>query len=785
MNLQFIVYISLFNVLFSLCSNAQQVPVGQWRDHLPYLHAQKVITANNKIYCITNSGMFVYNKSDNSTDKMSKISGLSDVGVTSGGFSKAQNKLLIGYANGNLDIIDGTTIYNLSDIKNKEMSGSKIVNNILFIGNYAYLSCGFGIVVLDILHHEIKDTYLIGPNGDYLDVKEIAYDGTYLYAATEKGVYQGRQDNPNLVNFAEWTCLTNVQTGQPNAWVKNKSFSGITVHNNKIFAVCNIGTSGKDSVVTYNNSQWQVFRSGSRYNCVRESNGLLIIAQSWSSVDVYNSEDILISNVWTFDGHTFLDPVWAEFDDNQKLWIADNFSGLIYMHNDWSGEKIYPQGPDKSNVVSMSSAGDKLWSAAGAKNASWGNMWLPGEVNSFIEEKWKTFNYSNTPVLSSTLDIIKVLVNPENSDQMFAGSWNGGLLEFRNGEFYKVYNETNSTLRNILPDTIHRTIKVSGLAFDQNNNLWVTNSSAASPFSVRTSTGSWYSFPYLSLVNSATIGDIIVTKNNHKWAILPRGAGFFAFDENGTFENTSDDKTKRFGIQDEVGKVITNDIFSIAEDLNGVIWVGTNKGIVAYYNPENIFTSGNFYAQQIKVPNEVAGQANYLLETEIVSAIAIDGANKKWFGTESAGVYLMSEDCVTQIYHFTTENSPLLSNNIISIAINGVTGEVFFGTDKGIISFRGIATDGAENFKDVLVFPNPVKPGYNGLITIRGLVTNSNVKITDITGSIVFETKAEGGQAIWNGKDFKGDKVHTGVYLVFSTNEDGSKTNVSKVLFVN
>lgn len=785
MSLRYFVFVVFCSVIIHLSASAQQVRVGQWRDHIPYLHATKVITGSNKVYCITTSGMFSYNKSDNSTEKMSKITGLSDVGVSSAGFSKEYNKLVIGYSNGNLDILDGTTIYNLSDIKNKEMSGSKIVNNILFIGNLAYLSCGFGIVVLDILRMEIKDTYLIGPNGDYLDVRELAYDGTYLYAATEKGVYKGRQNNPNLVNFAEWVCLSDVQTGQPNAWVKNKTFSSIAIHNNKIYTVCIVGTNGKDSLMTYSDSQWQVFRSGGKYNCVRESSGFLIIAQSWGSVDAYDVNMIKVYNVWTYNGWAGLDPNWAEFDNDQKLWIADNFSGLVYMHDLWSGEKMYPQGPEKSSVASMSVADDKLWTAVGAKNSSWGNMWQSCELNSFILEQWRTFNVNNTTPFTKSHDIIKVIVNPENSDQVFAASWNGGIFEFRNGEYYKVYNETNSTLRNILADTAYRTVKIAGMTFDQNNNLWVTNSSVAAPFSVRTSNGSWYSFPYGPTVNAATIGDIIVTKNNHKWAILPRGAGFFAFDENGTYDNTSDDKLKKFGIQDENGKPITNDIFSIAEDLNGVIWVGTNKGVVAYYNPENIFTSTNFYAQQIKVPNEVPGQANYLLETEIVNAIAIDGSNKKWFGTESAGVYLMSEDCVTEIYHFTSENSPLLSNNVTCITINGVTGEVFFGTDKGIISFRGTATDGADEFKDVLVFPNPVKPEYNGLITIRGLVTNSNVKITDITGSIVFETKAEGGQAIWNGKDFNGDKVHTGVYMIFSTNEDGSQTNVSKVLFVN
>ena len=344
---------------------------------------------------------------------------------------------------------------------------------------------------------------------------------------------------------------------------------------------------------------------------------------------------------------------------------------------------------------------------------------------------------------------------------------------------------SNSSLESITSDEY--LIKIGGLAFDKSGNLWVANSHAENPFSVKLTNGTWYRFPYKSYVNNVLVGDIVVTRNNHKWVILPRasGGGLFVFDEKGTYTNFSDDKYKKISIADQNGTPISNDVYSIAEDHDGQIWVGTNKGVVVYYNPENVFTGANFYAQQIKVPNEIQGQANYLLETETVTAIAIDGANRKWIGTQNAGVFLMSPDGITQIHHFNTDNSPLLSNNILSIAIDGKSGEVFFGTANGIISYRSTATEGAEEFDEVLVFPNPVKPGYEGLITIKGLITNANVKITDITGNLVFETRAEGGQAIWNGKNLSGEKVHTGVYLVFSTNEDGSKSNVTKLMLVN
>ncbi|MBI5219253.1 MAG: hypothetical protein HY958_10020 [Bacteroidia bacterium] len=762
--------------IFSFSAFSQQVAVGKWRDHLPYSHGLKVAVGGDKAYCVTNAGLFTYNKRDNSVEKLSKITGLSDVGVTAAGYNKDYSVALIGYTNGNLDLVDGTTIYNIPDIKNKLMPGNKQINNFLMIGNYAYISCGFGIVVVDLIRKEIKDTYLIGTNGDYLDVSEIAYDGTYIYAATENGIYKGRQDNPNLVNFAEWTVITDIPNGQPYSWLRNKKFNTVTCFNNKVYVNKTSGVWGKDTILSYSDAGWSFFKKSDNYfYCVRNSEETLLIVSAWA-VEGFDSSGNPNEQAWISEGR------WAEYDQNKVLWIADFTDGLIKKVNSSSTEKIHPKGPNKTDVVSLSVAGNKLWAATGAKNGSWGNMWYDGEVYSFINEEWNTYNYTNVSAMATTIDILNVLVNPQNPDQVFAGSWNGGVLEFRNSQLYKIYDDSNSTLQTVVAG---RCFKVGGMALDQNNNLWISNPDVPAPFSVKTASGNWYKFNYSTAVDAQVIGSIIVTKNNHKWAILPRGVGLFAFDEKGTYSNTSDDNVKKFSILDEYGKVISNDIFSIAEDLNGIIWVGTNMGVVVYYNPENVFSNSNFYAQQIKVPSEIAGQANYLLETEVVTAIAVDGANRKWFGTESSGVFLMSGDGLLQINHFTTQNSPLLSNSITCISINGETGEVFFGTEKGIISYRGTATDGADEFKEVLVFPNPVKPDYTGLITVSGLVTNSNVKITDIGGNIVFETKAEGGQAVWNGKNFNGDKVHTGVYLVFSTNEDGSKTNITKLLFIN
>jgi len=762
--------ISIVLVSYFSFNSVAQIAIGEWRDHLPYSKALKITEANNKIYCSTHISLFFYNKEDNSIQKLSKISGLSDLGISSIKYSSEKDVLLIAYTNTNIDLIEDNAIYNISDIKRKPIFGIKTINDVMFVGSFAYLSCGFGIVVLNLDKKEIKDTYYIGENGSQIQVFEMATDENFLYAATEAGIYKADINNPNLINFEYWTRITGISNF-------DKKFNAITYFGNKIFVNFSDEQSTTDTIYVYDGTSWDYFDT--TLNCTNfslvNSYDHLIISSN-SQVNIFNKEGENVRQILSY-GFDIPKARYAIFDRNNILWIADNKLGLIKNEYGSNFESIFPNGPFDNDVSAMAIEREKLYAVGGGRNDAWNNIWNLGIMFSFIDERWMGY------IDHSIRDFVEIVINPSNTEQAYAGSWGYGLHEFMNGEFAKRYDESNSTLETIIPGENY--CRIGGLAFDAENNLWITNSGVPDPISVKKTDGTWKNFTYGSMINASTIGDIIITKYGHKWVILPRGEGLFAFNNNSTIDDTNDDQVRKFSVLDENGETINNNIFSIAEDLSGNIWLGTNQGVAVYYSPENVFTGENFYAQRVKIPSEIEGQANYLLQTETVTAIAIDGADRKWFGTESAGVFLLSKDGTGEILNFNVNNSPLLSNNITSIAIDHHSGEVFFGTDKGIISYKSTAIAGSDQFQKVYVYPNPVRENYNGVITIRGIVKDANVKITDISGNIVYETTALGGQAIWDGKNFSGKKVHTGVYLVFITNDDGTKTFVTKLLFIN
>lgn len=768
----------LFSAVF--LQSLSQIPIGSWRVHLPYSTGMKVEPAGEKVYCQTSGGLFVYSKTDNSSEILSKVNGLSDVVLSTIKFINEKNSLVIGYENGNIDVIRDNVIYNISDIYRKNIIGSKEINNVSYINGTVYLSCGFGIIVLDVDKFEIKDTYLIGIDGTYVDVNDICTDNTYLYAATKNGIYRALLSNPNLVNFANWTKIINTASN-------TSSFNNIVYFDSKVITSLKSTTNNKDTLYVLNEPDLVPFdTSVTDIRNLSVSGGKLLVSST--NYIKYYEEGTSNSDIYYYSvSGAGSAPRDCRFSPDGTLWIADYNSGLVWLRaGSWYFENSFPNGPLRKEAKAIAAGDEQIWIVPGGRTAQWSNLWNPGQIYWFKEQHWNNLDGSAIPQLWQVIDLCEIAINPKNKSQVFFASYGQGIFELNNGTFSAHYDQSNSTLESAVADGNPYYVRVGGIRVDEDENLWAVSCEVENMISVKLKNGQWHAFSIKEDVGKTIdAGRLFITGDNSKWFILPRGKGIYVFNENKTYTNTSDDKKKKLSIIDENGDIISNNVYSMAVDNDGLVWVGTDKGVVFYYNPEEVFESSLFYAQRIKIPNENPGQANYLLEAETVSAIAIDGANRKWFGTDKGGVFLMSADATTELLHFTTTNSPLLSNTIIDIAVDQKSGEVFFATDKGVVSYRGTATEGSDNFTGVYAFPNPVRPGFSGLIGIKGLVTNANVKITDITGNIVYETFAEGGQAVWDGKNFNGEKVHTGVYLVFCTNEDGSKTYVTKILFIN
>jgi len=740
-----------------------QIPMGQWRTHLPYQFCTLVEATNSKIYCSATGGLFYYNLEDNSVEKISKVDGLSDNGVSAMRWNNETDILILAYQNSNLDIIRGESVVNIPDIMKKQIPGDKSIYDIYYTDQTAYLSTGFGIVVLNLERDEISETYFIGDNGEALKVNQITSDGTYLYAATDQGIRKGLLSDPFLVDYNSWELVTDI----PNA---AGAFHGIAAFSNALFASYDDPADLQDQVYYQHAGPWNNYPYFTGKICHEiHSQGNVLTLVSDTLVQLI-SDDLLV-----VQEHELNQPRSASIDENQNLWIASYGGGLV--SNQGGGQwSIVPNGPSSVSVFDMEASQNILHAVQGGVTTIWGNLFRSASLQTFMDQQWTTrSNWDDR-------DLITLAIDPSDPMHVYAGSWGWGLIEFT-AQGINRYTEVNSSLQTFLPGNF---VRIGGVAFDPAGNLWMTNTKVSEPISVLKPDGNWKSFRVDDLLaDYNALGDILVTQSGHLWVIVPRGNGLFAMDNNLTVDDTSDDQYRKVSVENRFGKVITNDVRSFAEDQNGNLWLGTNQGVLVMYSPYRLFTDGELYAQPVLIPrNDGSGLADPLLGTQIVTCVEVDGANRKWLGTAGGGAYLVSEDGLEEIHQFNSTNSPLLSDNIIDICVDGTSGEVFFGTDKGIISFKGDALSGSDLYNEVVVYPNPVRETYEGPVAIKGLVANTNVKITDIGGNLVFETESLGGQAIWDGTNFRGERVATGVYMVYLASPDGAISHVTKLLFI-
>ncbi len=776
--------ISVFLTLIVLQNSyAQKVPIFHWADHLSYQSGVAVAEGNGKVYCVTKSGIFVFNKGDNSMDRLSKINGLSDVQGTVVGYNHIINKAIICYNNSNIDIIDNSnSITNISDIKRKNIVGDKHIYNVYFLNQFAYLACGFGIVVIDMNRMEVSDTYYIGTNGNAMKVYDITSDNTNFYVATEVGVYKALVQSANLADFNNWHKVQNLPTGKYNTIA---AFQGKVYVNRSKFLES--GVTYQDLISVYNpvDTAWSPWFQVSAYTTrqLRNNNNKLVVVMQNSVVPF----DSIVGNTgyssWFFGGPSsyITDAYGAAYDSNGDIWIADGNNGLVSWRHSYGSEYHYPNGPGSEQTFAMNCFGNTLMAVPGGYDASYHGVLRRGEIYTYKENNWNNiaFPYHGVSGLDTNVfDLVNTLVDPTDENRGYSSSWGFGVIETYNNIPVKRYDHSNSPLGSSNGSS------ADGMAIDAGGNLWLANSASSKCLVKKSPGGQWSSIDFTGMIGAggALVGQILIDKNDQKWVKLG-GVGILVC-QSGNYTSASSGNAKILNSSSGNGALPSLNINCMAEDKNGEIWVGSDKGISVFYSPENVFVPGqNFDSQQILLTQD--GHVQILLLTELVQAIAVDDANRKWIATANSGVFLMSADGTQQIYHFDENNSPLFNNDVRSIAINHKTGEVFFGTAKGIIEFRGSATESNDDCSGMYAFPNPVKPDYTGPIAIKGMSESSTVKITDVSGTLVYETTSEGGQALWYGTNFKGERVSTGVYMVFCTSVDGSQKCVSKILFIN
>ena len=749
-------------------------PIGEWKFYSSYYETENVTESNNIVFALANNSLYSYDKRDNSIETYSKLNRLSDTDyINTIVFNKNTNSLLIVYSNGNIDILSEEKTRNISSLKSRTDIPDKSVNSIYIENDLAYLCLKSGILAIDMSKIVVKDYYKLE-----VDVFSVCIKDKYIYAATDNGLLKCSMDK-NLLNKTNWENFT-LSSNQ----IDEKNIDKIVLFKNNITYFIK----SKGIFYTTNNGEIEILLSNNNLKDIDLLNNKLI---TYTDNIIYVYTDI--NDFYNIQSENIKDV--SSFSEN-KYWIASGEKGLKCIQKRSKedqqqilNEDITINSPKRNLSAFMTVNEEELFVVGGGRASDRFN--LPGTLMTFKDNEW--YNYDETEIANITqtkcADFTCVAVDPTDPKHYFVSSWGEGVYEFKNGKFIKLYTDEGTTLTSA--NSSKNYIRVDGVCFDENNNLWMTNSESEYGIKILTSEGKWEQLYFENLNKQYVIDKILITDDNQKWVNILNArdnVGILVFDDNGTIENTIDDDSYFFSkFYDQDDKLVdVTGYYSMAKDKNGAIWIGTSRGPIILNNPSRALAlKENFRCSRIKIPyNDGSNDAYYFMDSEKVTSIAVDEGNRKWIGTESSGIYLVNEDGTEELHKFTTENSPLPSNNIQSIAINNKTGEVFIGTDKGIVSYQEIAIEGSDDYSDVYVYPNPVREDYNGIITITGLIEDSFVKITDLNGNLIFQGKSLGGQIGWNGYNSNGEFVKTGIYLVLAKEADGKESVVTKIMVI-
>lgn len=716
-------------------SFSQDISLGDWRMHISYNTIVSVATGSNEVFAAAPNGVMVYSRDDHSLQTFTKLNGLTGTGITDINYDTPTGQLLVAYEDGTFDMLRDHQVFNFDPLANSPVTGSKRINRITIEGTLAYLAADYGVLVFDLSRREVKETWRdLGPVGETLKIFQSTFKGDSIFLATEKGVLAGNIHD-NLLDFNAWKRFTQ---GELNAGIVS-----IASFNAKVYAA--IDDSG---IHRYENGTWtkEPFLQGITFSSLSASETYLYITENanlWSLNEAAQLVQIADDKI--------VKPQVVLEDAAGALWIGDGEQGLV-SNIEGIFKSYLPDGPSVATALRLKYADKKMYLLPGGYSTAFQPAGRAGVLNVFDNGEWQQ--------LPTTINDLTD-IDFSASGQQYISSFGYGVESKDAQGNVVVYNEDNSTLVNLNPP--ENNVNVSAIESSADG-LWVANYGAGTPLHLLNTDNTWE--PFTFAVGAARYPlELAADPFGNTWMVLnpAQGGGLMVF-------NREDNDARYLDDVDGSGELPSKSVRSIAVDRDGYVWVGTDIGVAYFFSPQEDAVKPIFANR-------------FLLRDDKVTAIAIDGGNRKWMGTER-GVWLFDPTGEKQIHNFTTDNSPLLSNVIQDIEINGATGEIFFLTDKGVVSFRGDATESSFGFQSIKIFPNPVTSNFTGTIGITGLSTDATVKITDISGKLIWQTQANGGTATWDVRDYNGRRAATGVYIVFCATSDGAESAVGKIAVV-
>lgn len=774
-------------------SGGAQAPVGTWIAHLPYVEGKETV------YCgdggatgfwatRTAEAVFTYRMEDGTLNTWSTVTGLSSASPTALLWDGEAEVLLIGYADGTVDWVapDGTVVFTLTDIRESNLIGSKAINALRgpFAGRRILAACDFGIVALDGEGRYVADTWYPEGSGSPRSVREVMQREGAWVAVTDAGIFEASTDAAFLAAPDAWTRWEDVpmEAGDYRDLVYTPDGQSI-VHWHQPDA------SPSDQIWVRHQGMWQPLPNydGITVRALEadsDASTWRLAVADWNAIHQFDADFEPIKLDYSAAGKPLRvnDLVFHHAADStfQDLFVANAGGGLLRMDlfdaprdAQWA-----PDGPPVSAVRSVDCWNDNCWVASGGVDGAWTSLYNEYGMFGLVGREWVHLDAGEgSNDITGVRDFMSVSIDPFDPGHVCFGSWEDGIFEVQDGEVVAHFTSANSSLQEANFGGSLRT-GVGGLDFDLNGNLWVANAFVESPLQVRTTEGEWVTMDIGNALGAdGFIEQVLAARNGYVWAVIPRGGGVLVYDPAGTPEDVSDDDWRV--LTKENAGLASNNVLCIEEDLDGEIWLGTESGPSVVYLPAAVFESGFVGDLASSILIEQDGNFQYLLETEAITSICIDGGNRKWLATQTSGVYLVEADGLEQVAHFTADNSPLLSDNVFDVAINHGTGEVFFATERGLVSLIGEGTNFVAEIDALKVYPNPVRPGYEGGITVDGCAYNSTVHVTDVGGRWVATLNSEGGRAVWDGRRADGSLAPYGMYLIFATDSEGKSGGVT------